>query len=69
MPRDILSEFGPESPSSNVGTGSSGLTSGGGKPGMKDVMNYKSPQGPSSIGNKGVGLGGDNHDCGSQGKH
>jgi hypothetical protein len=69
MPRDILSEFGPDHHSSSVGVGSSGLASGGGKPTQKDVRNYKPPQGPTSIGNKGVGLGGDNHDCGSQGKH
>ena len=39
----------------------------GGKPNVKDVHNYKPPQGPIGIDHKGVGLGGDNHDCGMYG--
>ena len=44
-----------------------GNTTDGGKPVVRDVMNYKMPQGPIGIGNKSVGLGGDNHGCGCDG--
>lgn len=70
MARDILSEFGPDHNSSKGSTGSSGLSSGGGKPERKDVHAYKPPRGPSSINNpKAPGLHGDVHGCGTQGKH
>lgn len=38
---------------------------GGGDMKPCDVMNYKPPTGPTSIGNRGPGLGG--HNCGNQG--
>lgn len=66
MARDILGEFGPDYNSSKQGRGSSGLTSGGGKPNVKSP-NYHSPQGPMGLDHKGPGLGGDNHDCGMYG--
>ena len=68
MARDILSEYGPDSHESKVGTGSSGLAHGGGKPTVKPI-NYKEPKGPEGINHEGVGLGGDSCHCGSQGKH
>lgn len=40
---------------------------GGGDQKPRDVMGYKPPQGPVGIDHKGVGLGGDNHDCGEEG--
>lgn len=45
----------------------SGKASGGGVKSARDVMNYKPPQGPMGIEHRGVGLGGDNHDCGEEG--
>ena len=66
MARDILSEYGPDHKSSKGETGRSGLTTDGGKPYCGDVKNYKHPQGPTSIGNRGVGLGGTVHPKGSQ---
>jgi hypothetical protein len=42
----------------------------GGKPMMRDVMNYSPPQGPKSMSNNSVGLGGTNIGCcGTQGMH
>lgn len=66
MARDILGEFGPDKSSASHSPGSSGLTHGGGKPNVKPT-NYSAPQGPMGIDHKGVGLGGDNHDCGMYG--
>lgn len=40
----------------------------GGEPGERDVMGYKTPQGPKGIENRQVGLGGANvGNCGTQG--
>lgn len=45
-----------------------GMAKGGGVKNWRDVMSYKMPQGPTSIGNKKVGLGGFNYgNCGTQG--
>lgn len=66
MPRDILGEYGPDSPQHQAAR----ATNGGQVP-CKDVNNYKPPVGPSNIGDpKGPGLHGSN--CGNsvnQGKH
>lgn len=43
--------------------------SSGGVREAKPIANYKPPVGPTSIGNRGPGLGGKNHgNCGTQGK-
>ena len=65
MARGILSEFGPDSAKPQAAR----ATSGGVKQ-ARDVMGYRPPQGPTSIGNRGVGLGGENLGvCGTQGKY
>jgi hypothetical protein len=66
MARDILSEFGPESPQPQASR-----LENGGKPGERDVMDYQPPTGPKYIMRVGVGLrGGTNFgNAGSQGKH
>ena len=65
MARDILSEFGPESPQPQAER----LQSGGDMP-ERDVLDYQPPQGPKYITRTGVGLrGGTNFgNAGSQGK-
>lgn len=70
MARDILSGFGPDYTSPKESTGSSGLTSGGGKPEVKSLP-YSAPVGPSNINDsKSPGLHGDNcGPCGTQGRH
>jgi hypothetical protein len=42
--------------------------SGGGDMPVKKIP-YSEPKGPIGIGHKGVGLGGDNHDCGEEGSN
>lgn len=71
MARDILSEYGPESPRHEKPRASSG-----GVKQARDVHNYSPPQGPTNINDpKGPGLHGSNYghhqmkDCGySSGK-
>ena len=67
MSRDILSEFGPESPQPQASR-----LENGGKPSERDVMDYQPPTGPIGImHNAGRGsLNGVNFgNCGSQGKY
>ncbi len=65
MPRDILSEYGPDSPANQKARASSG-----GQMPVRDVHNYQPPMGPSNIGDpKSPGLHGDNcGNCGTQQK-
>src|SRR5262245_56497509 len=57
MPRDILSEYGPESSQPQKPRATSG-----GVMSTRDVNNYRPPQGPTNINDpKGPGLHGDNH--------
>ena len=64
MARDILSEFGPDSPANQKPR----ATNGGQMP-VKDLR-YSEPKGPVGISHKGVGLGGSNHgNAVNQGKH
>jgi hypothetical protein len=63
MARDILSGFGPDSPSNQKPRATSG--------GVTEAkpLPYDPPMGPIGIGHKGVGLGGDNYgNTGTQGK-
>jgi hypothetical protein len=62
MARPILSEFGPDASKPQAARATSG-----GCTEARDVMNYKPPQGPTSIGNRKVGLGGEVYKMGSQG--
>jgi hypothetical protein len=63
MPRDILNEFGPDAYKPQVAR----ITKNGPEP-ERDVLRYQPPYGPSSIGNRGPGLGGTNlGNCGTQG--
>lgn len=62
MPRDILSEFGPDSKQPQAAPARSG--------GVTEAkpLPYDPPTGPSSQSHRGPGLGGTNHgNCGSQG--
>lgn len=63
MPRDILSEYGPDSPADQKPSATSGGTEC--KP-----LSYDPPKGPIGQMHKGVGLGGSNHgNAVNQGKH
>lgn len=64
MARDILGEYGPESSQPQQPR-----SKGGGEMPVRDVMNYKPPQGPIGIMRPGApGLGGANlGNCGTQG--
>jgi hypothetical protein len=64
MARPILSEFGPDASKPQAARATCGGVTMSGK---RDVMNYKPPQGPTSIGNQRVGLGGEVYKMGSQG--
>ncbi len=65
MARDILSGFGPDSPSNQKPRATSG-----GVTRSRDVMDYQPPTGPIGIGHTGPGLGGDNcGPCGTQGHY
>ncbi len=62
MSRDILSEYGPDSPSPQAAR----LTRNGPEP-HRDVRNYQPPVGPMGISKEGPGLGGNNYgNCGTQ---
>jgi hypothetical protein len=63
MTKDILSEYGPDSPD----TEKPRATSGG--PTMAKELPYSPPKGPSSQMQFGPGLHGSNLMCGTQGKH
>lgn len=65
MSKDILSEFGPDSPSNQRPR-----ATGGGAQTTRDVHNYKHPVGPTTFSHQGPGLAAHtNHDnCGTQGK-
>lgn len=64
MPRDILGEYGPDSPTHQV----PGATSGGRQ--EPKPIPYSPPVGPSNItDSKSPGLHGSNHGCGPQGRH
>jgi hypothetical protein len=63
MARPILSEYGPDANKPQAKRARSG-----GVRSFRDVMGYDQPQGPTSISNRGPGLGGDNYgNCGVQG--
>jgi hypothetical protein len=65
MAREILGEYGPDRPSNEKPRASNG-----GEMPVRDVRNYQAPKGPSNINDsKSPGLHGDNHHCGSQGRH
>jgi hypothetical protein len=55
MTKDILSEYGPDSPADQKPRASNG-----GVMPVRDVRNYSPPQGPSGIMHEGIGLGGSN---------
>lgn len=63
MSRDFLGEYGPDRSNSGSRGSNQGRT-------MRDVNNYRPPQGPTNITDpKSPGLHGNNYDyCGSQGK-
>lgn len=62
MARDILSEYGPESPMNQRPRATSG-----GVTQARDVMNYQPPAGPKTLGDRGPGLHADNYgNCGTQ---
>jgi hypothetical protein len=66
MPRDILSEYGSETPMDQKPR-----ATGGGPTTARDVMNYKPPTGPRNILDpKNPGLHGTNYgNCGTQGPY
>lgn len=65
MARDILGEYGPESPMDQKPRATNG-----GKMPVRDVMGYKEPVGPKNRHSEGPGLHDDNRGCcGTQGKY
>jgi len=64
MARDILREYGPESPQHQKPRASSG-----GITHARDVHNYQPPHGPKTIHDHGPGLHGAVHHCGTQGHY
>lgn len=63
MARDILSEFGKDSPNKQVAPATSGGCT------EAKPLPYSPPKGPTSQMQQGSGLHGTVHDCGTQGKH
>ena len=63
MSKDILSEYGRDS-----GAAQKPRATNGGQMEKKELP-YSPPVGPKGIMEKGGGLHGDNHPCGTQGKH
>lgn len=65
MARDILSEYGPDSPANQKPRATKG-----GVMEFRDVMGYAPPYGPTNIGDRGPGLHGENFGCcGTQGPY
>ena len=61
--KDILSQYGDDSHQPKAARARSG-----GVKSARDVRSYQPPQGPTSISNRGPGLGGSNYgNCGTQG--
>lgn len=64
MSRDILREYGPDSPSNQKPRATSGGTT------QAKELPYSPPVGPKGMAHEGPGLGGDNCGCcGTQGKY
>ena len=61
MARPILSEYGPDTPKKQAAKAKTG-----GVKSARDVMGYKAPYGPTSLGNRSVGLGGEVYEQGLQ---
>ena len=61
MARPILSEYGPDTAKKQAAKAKTG-----GVKSARDVMGYKAPTGPTSLGNRGPGLGGEVYEQGLQ---